>query len=50
MERHAFQRDHFQLNKFRNPEEEDFQVLCQTLRGFVDVAIRQMHQPREESM
>ena len=39
MESYAVQRDHFQLNKFKNAEEFDFQVLCRVLRGFVDVAL-----------
>jgi hypothetical protein len=39
IKRHAFQRDHFQLNKFKSPADEDFQILRVILREFRDLAV-----------
>jgi hypothetical protein len=37
-EKWSLERDHFGMNKFRNPNEEDFQIVCEVLEKMVDAA------------
>ena len=35
-EKYSLSRDHFNMNKFEKPEEEDFQIVCKLIKKMVE--------------
>ena len=37
-EKYSLSRDHFSMNKFGKPEEEDFQTVCEVMEKMVEIS------------
>ena len=37
-EKYSLSRDHFSINKFGKPEEEDFQTVCEVIEKMVEIS------------
>ena len=37
-EKYSLSRDHFSMNKFGKPEEEDFQTVCEVIEKMVEIS------------